>query len=191
MDLLKKRILEDGIVLGNNVLKVDSFLNHQIDVALFNEIGLSFKEYFKDKKIDKILTIEASGIGLACVVAQHFNCVPVVFAKKTSALNLGSDIYHSKVYSYTKQKEYQVMVSKRYLNQGENILIIDDFLANGKAILGLQEIIEQAGANLQGVGIVIEKGFQGGGDELREKGIDLKSLAIVDSMENGQIKFRD
>ncbi|QSX07822.1 xanthine phosphoribosyltransferase [Alkalibacter rhizosphaerae] len=191
MELLKKRILEDGVVIGKDILKVDSFLNHQIDVALFDEIGKAFKEYFKDKKIDKILTIEASGIGLACVVAQRFGCVPVVFAKKTSALNLSADVYHSEVYSFTKQRSYNVMVSKKYLHQGENILVIDDFLANGKAILGLSDIIDQAGATLQGVGIVIEKGFQGGGDEVRSMGIDLKSLAIVESMEDGKILFRE
>ncbi|MBF7097349.1 xanthine phosphoribosyltransferase [Alkalibacter mobilis] len=191
MEILKKRILEDGIVIGDDILKVDSFLNHQIDVDLYNEIGKEFKAHFKNKKIDKILTIEASGIGLACVVSQHFGCVPVVFAKKTESLNLDKDIYHSEVYSFTKKKSYKVMVSKRYLNPDENILVIDDFLANGKAIIGLESIINQAGAKLQGVGIVVEKGFQGGGDELRNRGIDLKSLAIVDSMKNGKIVFRE
>jgi xanthine phosphoribosyltransferase len=191
MELLKRRILEDGVVLGKDILKVDSFLNHQIDVGLFDEIGKAFKEHFKGKQIDKILTIEASGIGLACIVAQHFDCVPVVFAKKTESLNLDKDIFYSEVYSFTKKKSYKVMVSKKYLRAEENILLIDDFLANGKAILGLEDILNQAGAKLAGVGIVIEKGFQGGGDDIRSRGIDLKSLAIVDSMENGKIRFRE
>ncbi|NTW72496.1 MAG: xanthine phosphoribosyltransferase [Eubacteriaceae bacterium] len=190
MELLKSTILEDGYILGDDILKVDSFLNHQIDVKLFNEIGKEFKKLFSDVKVDKILTIEASGIGLACVTAQYFDNVPVVFAKKTESLNLDKDLYYSEVYSFTKRKSYKIMVSKKYIKEGDNILIIDDFLANGKAVLGLKDIIDQAKAKLVGAGIVIEKGFQDGGDLVRSQGINLHSLAIIDSMESGKIKFR-
>ncbi|MBU5425475.1 xanthine phosphoribosyltransferase [Tissierella pigra] len=189
MELLKQRINKDGDIKEGNIVKVDSFLNHQIDVELLNEIGKEFKSRFSLEKIDKILTIEASGIAIAVIVAQYFN-VPVVFAKKTDSKNLDKDTYESKVYSYTKDKTYTIRVSKKYLNKGENILILDDFLAKGKAAEGLIDIINQSNSNLIGVGIVIEKGFQNGGKNLRDKGIKLESLAIVDSIENGKIIFR-
>lgn len=189
MELLKQRILKDGRVVGPGVLKVDSFLNHQIDVKLYNEIGKEFKRRFRDCEITKILTIEASGIGIACITAQYFD-VPVVFAKKAESKNLDKETYESEVYSFTKDKSYKIRVSKRYIDKDDNILIIDDFLANGKAALGLMDIIESAGAKLAGVGIVIEKGFQDGGKILRDKGINVQSLAIVKNMSNeGSIEF--
>ena len=190
MELLKQRILKDGIVIGNDILKVDSFLNHQMDVQLFNEMGKEFYKLFASKKITKILTIEASGIGIACIAAQYFN-VPVVFAKKTEARNLDSEAYLSEVFSFTKGKTYTIRVSKNYINTNDTVLIIDDFLANGKAALGLAEIVNQAGARLGGVGIAIEKGFQEGGQILREKGIDVQSLAIVSCMHDSEISFVD
>lgn len=189
MKLLEERILKDGIVIGDDILKVDMFLNHQIDVELLNEIGKEFYRLFKDCNITKIVTIEASGIGIACIAAQYFN-VPVVFAKKGAHRNVGSDIYTSEVFSFTKGVSYQIGISKSYLQPEDRILVIDDFLANGKALLGLQDIINQAGAELCGFGIVIEKGFQPGGKIIRDKGIRLESLAIVDSMENGTVIFR-
>ena len=189
MELLKQRIINDGTVRGEDVIKVDSFLNHQIDIELLNEIGKEFKERFQTEKIDKILTIEASGIAIAVIAAQHFN-VPVVFAKKTESKNLDNDTYESSVHSYTKDKTYTIRVSKRYLNEGENILIIDDFMAKGKAAEGLIDIINKAKCNVAGVGIVIEKGFQNGGDNIRNQGVKLESLAIVESIENGKIVFR-
>lgn len=189
MELLKQRIINDGTIRGEDVIKVDSFLNHQIDIELLNAIGKEFKERFKNKNIDKILTIEASGIAIAVIAAQYFN-VPVLFAKKTESKNLDADTYESSVYSYTKDKTYTIRVSKRYFNDGENILIIDDFLAKGKAAEGLIDIINKAKCNVVGVGIVIEKGFQNGGDNIRNQGIKLESLAIVESIENGKIVFR-
>lgn len=189
MKLLEERILKDGLVIGDDILKVDMFLNHQIDVNLLNEIGKEFYRLFKDCNITKIVTIEASGIGIACVAAQYFN-VPVVFAKKGAHRNVGNDIYTSEVFSFTKGVSYQIGISKNYINPKDRILVIDDFLANGKALLGLQDIINQAGATLCGFGIVIEKGFQPGGKMIREKGLRLESLAIVDRMENGNIVFR-
>lgn len=188
MKLLKDKMTSDGNVREGNVIKVDSFLNHQIDIDLLNAIGQEFKDRFKDKKVDKILTIEASGIAIAVIAAQYFN-VPVVFAKKTESKNLDSDTYESEVYSYTKDKTYTIRVSKKYLSQGENILIVDDFLAKGKAAAGLIDILEKAQCNVSGIGIVIEKGFQHGGDEIRKKGIKLESLAIVESIEDGKIVF--
>lgn len=189
MKLLKEKMIEEQSVKDGNIIKVDYFLNHQIDVNILNEIGKEFKERFKDCKVDKILTIEASGIAIAVIAAQYFNC-PVVFAKKTVSRNLDKETYETMVYSFTKQKEYAVRVSKRYLNQGENILIVDDFLAEGKAAEGLIDIAHQAGANVAGVGIVIEKGFQNGGKNLRANNVNLESLVIVDSIENGKINFR-
>lgn len=189
INLLKKRIIEDGRIEGEDILKVDSFLNHQIDVQLFNEIGKEFEQRFAGKKINKILTIEASGIGIACIVAQYFK-VPVVFAKKLFSSNIGKEIYSAEVFSYTKRTSYSIMVAKRFINEEDNILIIDDFLANGAATQGLIDIIDQAGANLEGIGIVIEKGFQDGGKILREKNVHLESLAIIDSFNNGSINFR-
>ena len=189
LQLLKDRIIKDGTILDGNIIKVDSFLNHQIDVTLLNEVGKEFEEIFNEEKIDKILTAEVSGIAIAAIVAQYFN-VPMVFARKTESKNLDKDTYESEVYSYTKDKTYKIRVSKRYLIEGENILIIDDFLANGKAVEGLIDIVNKAKCNLAGIGVVIEKGFQEGGKNLREKGFRLESLAIIDSIEDGSIKFR-
>ena len=192
MKLLKERIRREGNVKPGNVLKVDMFLNHQIDVALMNEIGKEFKRLFNDKKITKILTIEASGIAIACIAAQYFN-VPVVFAKKAQSINLDGDSYTTQIESFTHKKVYDVIVSKKYISSDDRILIIDDFLANGCALLGLIDIVESAGAALEGIGIVIEKGFQSGGKAIRDKGIDLKSLANIESMnaETGEVVFSD
>ncbi len=192
MKLLEDRIREDGIVRKGDVLKVDSFLNHQCDVALFDEMGAEWARIFEGVEVDKILTIEASGIGIACAAARHFNNVPVVFAKKTQSINLDGDQYTANIYSFTKQKEFPVIVAKRFLNKGERILIIDDFLAKGNALNGLLQICENAGVEVQGMGIAIEKGFQGGGDDLRARGYRVESLAILDSMdaETGEIVFR-
>lgn len=190
MEKLKEKILTEGRISGNDILKVDSFLNHQLDVAFLNEIGKEFSKRFEGKKIDKILTIEASGIAIASIASQHFGNIPVVFAKKVESKNLDKDVYESEVYSFTKAKNYTIRVSKRYLNKGENILVLDDFLANGRAAIGLNELVEQAQANLVGVGIVIEKGFQDGAKLLDEKNINLQSLVVLESIENGQIKFK-
>ena len=192
MKALEDRIRKDGVVKPGNVLKVDSFLNHQMDVNLFAQMGEEWKRLFADQKIDKILTIEASGIGIACVVAQHFG-VPVVFAKKAQSVNIDGDVYATEVESFTKKRVYDVIVSKKYLKPGEKILIIDDFLANGCAVAGLIDLIQNAGAEVVGVGIAIEKGFQVGGKNIREQGIRLESLAIVESMndETGEIVFRE
>ena len=191
MELLEQRILKDGVVKKGNVLKVDSFLNHQMDTQLFSEMGKEFKKLFADKPINKILTIEASGIGIACVVAQHFQ-VPVVFAKKTQSINLDGDVYSSQIESFTHKRVYDVIVSKKYLGEDDHILIIDDFLANGCAVNGLIDIIEHAGATVEGIGIAIEKGQQIGGKILRERGYQVESLAIIESMddETGEIVFR-
>ena len=192
MQLLKDRIRKDGVVKRGNVLKVDSFLNHQMDIELFNEIGKEFKRLFQEKKINKILTIEASGIGIACIVAQYFN-VPVVFAKKTQSINIDGEVFLTKIESFTHKKTYDVIVSKRFLNSDDRVLIIDDFLANGCALVGLIDLVASAGACVEGIGIVIEKGFQSGGEIIRKMGIQLESLAIVDSMnaEDGTITFRE
>ena len=191
MQLLKDRIRKDGKIKAGNVLKVDSFLNHQMDTDLFVEIGKEFKRRVADCEINKILTIEASGIGIACVVAQQFH-VPVVFAKKTQTKNIAGDVYTSKVESYTHGRVYDIIVSKEFLGMGDKVLLIDDFLANGKALEGLAAVVEESGAELVGAGIVIEKGFLVGGDIIRSKGIRLESLAIVDSMDEktGTIVFR-
>ncbi len=191
MKLLEERIQRDGTVKPGNVLKVDSFLNHQMDVELFNEMGKEFKRLFEDRPINKILTIEASGIGIACIVAQHFQ-VPVVFAKKAKSINLDGEMYTTKIESFTHKKVYDVIVAKKFLSPEDHVLIIDDFLANGCAALGLIDLIQSAGATVEGVGIAIEKGFQRGGDLIREKGIRVESLAIVESMdaENGTVTFR-
>ena len=188
---LEERIRRDGTVKAGNVLKVDAFLNHQCDVELFDHMGAAWAEHFAGKPVDKILTIEASGIGIACCVARHFGNVPVIFAKKTLSINLDGEQYCTKIHSFTKQKDFDVIVTKRYLNEGDRVLIIDDFLANGCALRGLIEICEEAGAQVTGIGIAIEKGFQPGGRELREDGYDLDSLAIVTSMnhETGEIVF--
>ncbi len=191
MRLLQDRILRDGIVKSGNVLKVDSFLNHQMDMELFNEIGKEFKRLFSDCEINKILTIEASGIGIACIAAQYFH-VPVVFAKKAQSINIDGEVYSTKIESFTHKKTYDVIVSKKFLHAEDKILIIDDFLANGYALAGLIDLVRSAGASIEGIGIVIEKGFQSGGDRIRSLGVRLESLAIIDSMsaENGQIVFR-
>lgn len=191
MNFLEERILKDGIVKAGNVLKVDSFLNHQMDVELFDKIGEEFKDRFSNKKINKILTIEASGIGIAVAVARHFK-VPVVFAKKTKSINLDGDVYNASVESFTHKNTNNVIVSKKFLNKEDKILIIDDFLANGCAMQGLIQIIKASGASVEGIGIVIEKGFQIGGKTIRNLGYQLESLAIVDAMnaETGEIEFR-
>ncbi len=192
MNFLEERILKDGIVKPGNVLKVDSFLNHQMDIHLIDEMGAEFKRRFADKKIDKILTIEASGIGIACLAARHFD-VPVVFAKKSKSVNIDGDTYVAEVESFTHKCKNQVIVSKKFLNEGENILIIDDFLANGFALQGLISIVHDADAKVAGIGIAIEKGFQIGGKVIRNLGYQLESLAIVDGMndETGEIIFRE
>ena len=192
MNCLEKRILEDGIVKEGNVLKVDAFLNHQMDVNLFNEMGQEWKKRFEGKNITKILTIEASGIGIACVVAQHFN-VPVVFAKKAKSVNLDGEMYTAEVESFTHKNKNQVIVSKKFLNENDHVLLIDDFLANGCALLGLIQIVQAAGAVVEGIGIAVEKGFQPGGTIIRNLGYQLESLAIVDAMDDktGEIKFRE
>lgn len=191
MELLKERILRDGRMKEGNVLKVDSFLNHQMDIGLLNEIGKEFKNRFFDEKITKILTIESSGIGIAAIAAQHFDFVPVVFAKKTKSKNLDGELLISQVRSFTKGIVSDIQVEKKFLAPEDNVLIIDDFLARGQALMGLIDIVNQSGASLAGCGIVIEKGFQDGGNILREDGVRLESLVIIDEMENGTIKFRD
>lgn len=181
MKALKERIVKDGIIKEGNVLKVDSFLNHQIDVHLLEEMGKEFKRRFESEKINKILTIEASGIAIACIAARHFD-VPVVFAKKSKTKNIAGDVYTSKVESFTHGRVYDIMVSKDFLNPEDRVLIIDDFLANGQALLGLSQIVKDSGATLVGAGIAIEKGFQDGGNLLRASGMRVESLAIVDAM---------
>ena len=191
MQLLKDRIRKDGKIKSGDVLKVDSFLNHQMDIKLFEEIGKEFKRRFSDADINKIITIEASGIGIACIVAQYFD-VPVVFAKKSKTKNIAGDVYTTKVESFTHGKVYDIMVAKEFLGAGDKVLLIDDFLANGKALEGLAAVVKDSGAELIGAGIVIEKGFQPGGDRLRADGIRVESLAIVESMDEktGSIRFR-
>ena len=192
MELLKERIRKDGVVKEGNVLKVDRFLNHQMDVKLFREIGKEFKKRFEGEDINKILTIEASGIGIACVVAEIFD-VPVVFAKKTQTKNIAGDVYTTKVESYTHGRVYDIIVSKEFLGEGDRVLLIDDFLANGCALQGLIQLVTEAGATVEGIGIVIEKGFQSGGRIIRNLGYPLESLAIVEAMdsETGEITFRE
>ena len=192
MQLLKDRIRKDGQVFPGNVLKVDSFLNHQMDIELFSEFGKEFKRRFEGEEITKILTIEASGIGIACIVAQSFG-VPVVFAKKSQSKNIAGEVYSSKVESYTHGRIFDIIVSKKFLGPEDKILIIDDFMANGAAMDGLLEVIKESGAQVVGAGIIIEKGFQGGGERLRSQGLRVESLAIVDEMNDktGEIVFRD
>lgn len=191
MELLEKKIQKDGIVKAGNVLKVDHFLNHQMDIALFNEMGKEFKRLFADRPVNKILTIEASGIGIACIAAQYFQ-VSVVFAKKAQSINIDGEVYSTKIESFTHKRVYDVIVSRKYLGPEDHILIIDDFLANGCAVNGLLELIESAGASVEGIGIVIEKGQQMGGKLLREKGYHVESLAIIEHMDEktGEICFR-
>jgi xanthine phosphoribosyltransferase len=192
MNVLEERILKDGIVKEGNVLKVDSFLNHQMDIDLFDEMGKEFKRRFADKPINKILTIEASGIGIACIVARQFK-VPVVFAKKSQSINLEGEVYVAEVESFTHKCQNNVIVAQKFLSDKDHVLIIDDFLANGCALQGLIQIVQSAGATVEGIGIAIEKGFQSGGRSIRNLGFQLESLAIVDRMnaETGEIKFRE
>lgn len=192
MNFLEERILKDGIIKEGNVLKVDSFLNHQMDIDLFNEIGREFKKRFEGKEINKILTIEASGIGIACIAAQHFH-VPVVFAKKSQSINLEGEMLVAEVESFTHKCKNNVIVAKKFLNPEDKVLIIDDFLANGCALQGLIQIVQSAGASVEGIGIVIEKGFQSGGRIIRNLGFQLESLAIIEKMdvEDGGVVFRE
>lgn len=192
MNFLEERILKDGIVKEGNVLKVDSFLNHQMDIDLFDQMGEEFKKRFAGKNINKILTIEASGIGIACIVARHFN-VPVVFAKKSKSINIEGDMYVAEVESFTHKCKNQVIVSQKFLSPEDHVLIIDDFMANGCAMQGLISIVKEAGATVEGIGIAIEKGFQIGGKTIRNLGYDLQSLAIVESMDaaTGTVVFRE
>ena len=192
MKLLEERIRRDGIVKPGNVLKVDSFINHQMDVELISEMGKEWKRLFAEKNINKILTIEASGIGIACIAAFHFN-VPVVFAKKAKSINLDGEMFTAEVESFTHKNKNQVIVSKKFLNEDDHVLIIDDFLANGCALQGLLQIVQAAGATVEGIGIAVEKGFQPGGRMIRNLGYQLESLAIVDGMndETGEVVFRE
>ena len=192
MKALEERIRRDGVVKAGNVLKVDSFLNHQMDIELFSEMGKEFKRLYEGCPINKILTIEASGIGIACIAAQYFH-VPVVFAKKSQSVNLDGEMYCTKIESFTHKKVYDVIISKKFLSPEDHVLLIDDFLANGCALLGLIDIVKKSGATLEGAGIVIEKGFQHGGQQIRGKGIRVESLAIVDGMnaETGEVFFRE
>lgn len=192
MRLLEERIRRDGVVKEGNVLKVDAFLNHQMDVELFNEMGKEFRRLFPSKRITKILTIESSGIGIACIAAQYFH-VPVVFAKKSQSINLDGEQYVTRIESFTHKRVYDVIVARKYLSEKDHVLIMDDFLANGCAAAGLIELVRSAGASVEGVGIAVEKGFQEGGKLLRGKGVHVESLAIVESMDaqNGEITFRE
>ena len=192
MNFLEERIVKDRIVKEGNVLKVDSFLNHKMDIELFDQMGAEFKKRFADRPINKILTIEASGIGIACVVAQHFG-VPVVFAKKTKSINIEGEMYTAEVESFTHKCKNQVIVAKKFLSEDDHVLIIDDFLANGCALQGLIQIVKAAGGTVEGIGIAIEKGFQSGGTVIRNLGYHLESLAIVDGMDasTGEITFRE
>lgn len=191
MQLLEERIRRDGVVKSEGVLKVDGFLNHQLDIDLFDAMGAEFKRLFADTSITKILTIEASGIGIACVAARYFS-VPVVFAKKAQSINLDGEMYTTRIESFTHGRVYDVIVSKKFLTASDHVLIIDDFLANGCALKGLIELVDEAGATVEGIGIAVEKGFQPGGADLRERGYRLESLAIVDEMDpvSGEIVFR-
>ena len=193
LKLLEDRIVKDGIVKPGNVLKVDSFLNHQMDMSLFNDMGKEFKRLVNDTPINKILTIEASGIGIACVAAQYFDNVPVVFAKKSQTVNIDGEVYSTKIESFTHKRVYDVILSKKYLSSKDHVLIIDDFLANGCALNGLLDIAQKAGATVEGVGIAVEKGFQRGGELIRQKGIRVESLAIIESMDadSGNIVFKE
>ena len=191
MNFLEKRIVEDGVVKEGNILKVDSFLNHQMDISLFDEMGEEYKRRFAGKQINKILTIEASGIGIACIVARHFG-VPVVFAKKSKSVNIDGEMYVAEVESFTHKCKNQVIVSKKFLTEEDHVLIIDDFLANGCALQGLISIVQEAGGIVDGIGIAIEKGFQSGGKIIRNLGYQLESLAIIDGMDasTGDVFFR-
>lgn len=191
MEELKQRIVKDGRLKEGNILKVDSFLNHQMDIDLFNKMGREFYRLFEKDHVNKILTIEASGIGIACVAAQHFG-VPVVFAKKAKSVNIDGDVWATKIESFTHKRVYDVMVSKKYLGPQDHVLLIDDFLANGCALQGLLSLVQAAGATVEGVGIAVEKGFQRGGALIRAQGVRVESLAVVEAMdaETGEIVFR-
>ena len=193
MKLLEERIRQDGVLKPGNVLKVDNFLNHQMDIELFDEMGKEWARLFAGKPINKILTIEASGIGIAAIVSRHFGNVPVVFAKKAKSINLEGDVYKTKIESFTHKRVYDVIVSKKYISPEDHVLIIDDFLANGCALQGLISLVEEAQATIEGIGIAIEKGFQQGGTIIRDKGIQLETLAIVEGIdaETGTIQFRE
>ncbi len=191
MERLKEKILSDGYIIEPNILKVDRFINHQIDVTLFIEIGQAFKEHFKQHKITKILTVEASGIGVACLTALAFDQVPVVFAKKATSAIMTGTMYEASVHSFTKKQDYQMIVDQRFITKDDCVLIVDDFLANGQASLGLVSIVKQAGATLAGVGIVIEKGFQTGRKLLEEAGVDVCSLAVIERFEDGKVVFKN
>lgn len=189
MEALIERIKKDGVVRQDDVLKVDSFLNHQVDVELLDKIGKEFYEYFKNSGITKILTIEASGIAIAMATARYFK-LPFVFAKKTDSKNLDREVYSESVFSYTRKMDYRIRISKNYLSAEDRVLILDDFLAQGNALVGLIGLVRQAGAKTAGIGVVIEKGFQNGGDMFRNMGYDIHSLVIVDSLTDGKIVFR-
>jgi len=191
MQLLKEKIINEGKVKEGNILKVDNFLNHRLDIQFLQEVGKEFKRIFSDVNINKILTIEASGIAIASIVAQYFDNIPVVFAKKAKSQNLDGDLYTSTVKSYTYSKNYTITVAQKFLKKNDNILIIDDFLAEGNAMKGLIDVVNQSKANVAGVGIVIEKGYQNGGKDLRNMGIRVESLAIIDDMNENEIIFRD
>ena len=190
MQLLKDKIRTDAKIVENRIIQVDNFLNHQLDITLFNEIGKEFKRRFSSKEVTKIVTIETSGIAIACIAAQYFNNVPVVFAKKHAGLNMNQDVYEAKVYSYTKDQEYTIKISKEFLRPTDKVLIIDDFLASGSALMGLVSLLSQSGAEISGAGIVIEKTFQEGRKLIQEKGIQLESLAIIDSIRDGKVFFK-
>lgn len=190
MKYLEEKIIKDGVVKPGNILKVDNFLNHQIDVVTLNEMGKEFKRLFADKPINKILTIEASGIAIATMAALHFDNAPVVFAKKAKSRNIDNDLYTSVVHSYTYGKDYTITVAKKFLYPDDHILIVDDFMALGNAMIGLLDVVKQSGATVEGIGIAIEKGFQPGGQRLRDMGYNLHSLAIVESMNENEIIFR-
>lgn len=192
MDLLKQKILNEGEVYEGNILKVDGFLNHRIDIPFMRQVGKEFHRLFRDEEVNKILTIEASGIAIGALVAQEFEC-PLVFAKKTKTKNIAGDVYTSKVESFTHGTTYDIIVSKRFLDENDRVLIVDDFLAIGNALNGLIDLVKMSGAYLAGCGTVIEKGFQHGGDRLRSQGINVQSLAIIESMDarTGQVYFRD
>lgn len=190
MKLLEEKIKKEGKYLGNDILKVDGFINHRLDVKLFCKMGEEWKRLYADCGVNKILTIEASGIGIACIAAQYFDC-DVVFAKKSKSSNIGDDFYKASAYSFTHGSTNEIIVSKSYLSSKDRVLIIDDFLANGEALNALISICEKAGAEVVGCGVAVEKKYQGGGDRIRQKGIRVESLAMISSMANGEIEFAE
>lgn len=190
MKLLEDRIIKDGKILEGDIVKVDSFLNHQLDIKFLNTLAEDVAKYFKNKNINKILTIEASGIAFATVISENMNYIPVVFSKKKKTLNIGDSLWQTHVKSYTTKKDYMISVSKEFIGKDDNLLIVDDFLAEGNALRGLIDISKKAGANIEGISVAVEKGYQGGGDYVRKLGYDLYSLAIIDSIENGKFSFK-